>query len=116
MYQPKLRTGLRRWISIAVVVAIVLAGLSYGVPSSSAQGECPEGSILSANGVTCELDVGQNGGSGATCPEGQQLDAAGLLCEAIPPDPNSVCPPGQELDDIGPVSYTHLTLPTTPYV
>lgn len=68
-------------------------------PAAAAfQAECPEGSVLSDNGVTCELDVG---GDVSVCPEGQQLDAAGLFCETPPEDPDAICPAGEQLDAAG---------------
>jgi len=119
----------RSIVASVTVVAVMLTLLVSAGPSgsASAQGECPDGSVLSANGVTCELDVGQNDEpdpndpnnvcpDGETlnaagiacepvfveetpCPEGQQLDLAGLRCEAIPSD--NPCPAGQEVDELG---------------
>jgi len=86
---------------LLVMAGLMLASLSFVTQSDSVAqaGTCPEGSVLSANGVTCELDVSSNN---SVCPAGQQLDAAGLMCEPIPDtSPNSVCPAGQQLDAAG---------------
>lgn len=117
------RANVSRPLLLVVITGLLLALLTFSsAPDSYAQ-ECPEGSILSSNGVTCELDVGQDAPicpegqeldaaglqcvdvvaeDNGICPAGQQLDAAGLLCEAIPvQEDDSPCPPGQELDAIG---------------
>lgn len=117
------RANFSRPLLLVLIASLLLALLTFSsTPSSSAQ-ECPEGSILSDNGVTCELDVGQNDPicpageeldaagllcvpiaveTSSVCPAGEQLDAAGLFCEPIPAvDDGSPCPPGQELDAIG---------------
>lgn len=92
-----------RSVATVLITLLFTGGLFVATGQvSAAQGDCPDGSVLSSNGVTCELDVGQNGGDPTNpCPAGQQLDAAGLLCENIPDDEALVCPVGQELDDLG---------------
>jgi murein DD-endopeptidase MepM/ murein hydrolase activator NlpD len=73
--------------------------LTFASERQSVAQECPEGSVLSDNGVTCELDVSADD---PICPEGQELDAAGLLCVPIvTTDPNAICPEGQQLDAAG---------------
>ncbi len=82
---------------VLVVAALLLGLLTFATPrESSAQG-CPPGSVLSSNGVTCELEIPADA---PVCPEGQQLNAAGLLCEDIA-NGDGICPPGQELDGAG---------------
>lgn len=90
-------------VAVLLVVLLMTGGLFAATgPDSAAQGDCPEGSVLSSNGVTCELDVGQNDNNPVNpCPDGQQLNATGLLCEDIADDPSLLCPAGQELDDLG---------------
>lgn len=93
------RARYERMVLLAVIAALLLSLLSFATESDSVAQECPEGSVLSDNGVTCELDVSS---TTSICPEGQQLDAAGLLCEAIDNGtPNQICPEGQELDAAG---------------
>lgn len=90
--------------AVLLALAVVVSGLVFSVGPAEPAGaqDCPEGTVLSENGLSCELDVGQGQQDpNNPCPAGQQLDAAGLLCEPIPEDPNLVCPDGQQLDDLG---------------
>ena len=97
--QTPRRAQTRRPILLLLVAGLLLSLLSFATESGAAAQDCPEGSVLSENGVTCELDVSDNN---SICPEGQQLDEAGLLCEPIPVEnPDSICPPGQQLDEAG---------------
>lgn len=93
------RADASRPMLLVVTAALLLGLLSYGTQSDSAAQECPEGSVLSDNGVTCELDVSE---ADSVCPEGKELDAAGLMCVDIDEgNPESVCPEGQQLDAAG---------------
>lgn len=94
--------GVRRSFLLFILTGLMLSGLSFATQAESYAQECPAGSILSENGVTCELDVGQSGGPDSICPAGQELDAAGLQCVAIQTTgPDAVCPAGQQLDAAG---------------
>lgn len=81
------------------IAALMVSLLSFVTESDSVAQECSEGSVVSDNGVSCELDVSS---TDAICPEGQELDSAGLFCEAIDKgSPAGLCPEGQELDAAG---------------
>lgn len=92
--------------SVVVLVAFaVLATVSFFAVGSAdrafAQGtQCPDGQVLSADGVTCELDLGQNNDPNSPCPPGQELDAIGFCVESAP-DTGPGCPVGQRLDAAG---------------
>jgi len=87
---------------LMVLTGLLLSGLSFATQADSYAQDCPAGSILSENGVTCELDVGQNGGGDSFCSAGQELDAAGLQCvDSVTTGPDGVCPAGQRLDGAG---------------
>jgi len=93
------RARTRRPILLVVIASLLVALLSFATESGAVAQDCPEGSVLSSNGVTCELEVG---GDPEICPAGQRLDSAGLFCEDIPADdPDTPCPAGQELDAVG---------------
>ncbi|MEM7092644.1 MAG: peptidoglycan DD-metalloendopeptidase family protein [Actinomycetota bacterium] len=79
------------WITLCV--AVLLSVTFFSTVSSEAQSACPEGQILSDDGQTCELDVGQRDGDPAVCPPGQQLDEVGFCVEI--PDGSNECPLGQ---------------------
>ena len=96
-WQSRRAAGSRAAVFV-VIAGLLVALLSFATQSDSVAQDCPDGSVLSENGVTCELEVAQDA---PICPEGQQLNAAGLLCEPIPEDPTSICPEGQELDAAG---------------
>jgi len=114
----------KRLVALACIAGLLLTMLTFASERQSLAQECPEGSVLSSNGVTCELDLSvpdtvcpagqeldgaglqcipiQTNDADAICPAGQQLDAAGLLCENIPVvEEDSVCPAGQKLDGAG---------------
>ena len=63
--------------------------------TASLQTQCPEGEVLSSNGVTCEIDPTYQ----PPCPDGEILDPTGLRCEPIQTD--SPCPFGEKLDAAG---------------
>lgn len=89
----------QRFVLLVVIASLLVALLTFATESDSVAQECPDGSVLSDNGVTCELDVSE---TSSICPEGQELDAAGLMCVAVDDgNPNSICPEGQELDAAG---------------
>ena len=94
----------RRGVVVMLALAVVATVSFFSVGSieqASAQGtQCPEGQILSADGVTCELDLGQNVDPNNPCPPGQKLDAVGFCIEAEE-DTGPGCPPGQQLDAAG---------------
>ena len=93
------RVRLTRLLLLVVIAGLSVALLSFATESDSVAQECPEGSILSDNGVTCELEVGADD---EICPEGKELDAAGLMCVDIDnSSPNDLCPEGKELDAAG---------------
>lgn len=96
------RLGLRRGrgvnvLLVAVLLLSTLVLVDAGRPASAQ--DCPEGSQLSDNGVTCELIITPDD---PICPEGQELNAAGLSCvDIVVDDPNSICPAGEQLDAAG---------------
>lgn len=93
------RARYERFVLLMVIASLMVSLLSFATESDSVAQECSEGTVLSENGVSCELDVSSNED---ICPEGQELDSAGLLCEEIDNgSPVDICPEGQELDGAG---------------
>ena len=93
----------KRFGLLVVLASLLVALLTFATASDSAAQECPDGSVLSDNGVTCELDVSS---TDSICPTGQELDAAGLFCiQAEPADgeesPSPACDSGYSLGSDG---------------
>ena len=93
----------KRFGLLVVLASLLVALLTFATASDSAAQECPDGSVLSDNGVTCELDVSS---TDSICPTGQALDVAGLFCiQAEPADgeesPSPACDSGYSLGSDG---------------
>lgn len=94
----------RRSAVVLVAFALLATVSFFSVGSADralAQGTtCPDGQVLSADGVTCELDLGPPVDPNNPCPPGQELDAVGFCIESAP-DTGPGCPVGQRLDAAG---------------
>ena len=67
----------KRFGLLVVLASLLVALLTFATASDSAAQECPDGSVLSDNGVTCEPDVSS---TDSICPTGQAL--VSLACSA----------------------------------
>jgi hypothetical protein len=93
------RARCERFALLLVVAALMVSLVSFAAESDSVAQECSDGSVLSENGLSCELDVSSNND---ICPEGLELDAAGLMCvesefEEGEGPPASVCDDGYSI-------------------